>query len=247
MLKQYLSSLLLKVESKMTNGFRENIFRNIFLYPLLILILQLPILLTQHAVYSVIFVSLAVISLIGYFISLKSKVVCQLEYSMLFFLTVTLTILSYIGFFIHIEIYNYMFIFLQSVGVLTAINVLMMYGGRSKDALKHYTMTKFTTSYDKEELAILDKLIKSETILARYIFSNFKEMYKAYIPHLDLYIGIDFSNPQPSGIGHYRLADNFELVNSYSLLDFIKHIKDNDLNVNDTTKKDFEVFMMNIY
>lgn len=247
MFRKFLLSLLLKVESKMSNGFRENIFRNVFLYPLFILMLQTPILLTQHVVYSVIFVSLAVISLIGYFISLKFKIVCQLEYSIMLFLMVTLTVLSYIAFFIHIEIYNFIFILLQSVGVITAMNVLMMYGGRSKDALKHYLMTKFTSNYDKDELGILNTLILSETILVRYIFSNFKEMYKAYIPHLDLYIGIDFSNPQPSGIGHYVVADNFELVNSYSLLDFIKHIKDNDLNVNETTKKDFEVFMMNIY
>lgn len=247
MFRKFLSSLLLKVESKMSNSFRENVFRNVFLYPLFIFILQIPILLTQHVVYSVIVVSLAVISLIGYFICLKVKVVCQLEYSMMLFLMVTLTVLSYIGFFIHIEIYNFMFIFLQSVGVITAMNVMMMYGGRSKDALKHYPMTKFTSNYDKDELAILANLILSEIILVRYIFSNFKEMYKAYIPHLDLYIGIDFSNPQPSGIGHYVVADNFDLVNSYSLLDFIKHIKDNDLNVNETTRKDFEVFMMNIY
>lgn len=247
MFRKFLSSLLLKVESKMSNGFRENVFRNVFLYPLFILILQTPILLTQHVVYSVIFVSLAVISLIGYFISLKFKVVCQLEYSMMLFLMVTLTGLSYIAFFIHIEIYNLIFIFLQSVGVITAMNVLMMYVGRPKDALKHYTMTKFTSDYDKEELAILEDFILRETILCRYIFSNFKEMYKAYIPQLDLYIGIDFSNPQPSGIGHYVVADNFELTNNYSLLDFIKHIKDNDLNVNETTKKDFEVFMMHIY
>lgn len=75
MFRKFLSSLLLKVESKMSNGFRENVFRNVFLYPLFILILQTPILLTQHVVYSVIFVSLAIISLIGYFISLKFKVV----------------------------------------------------------------------------------------------------------------------------------------------------------------------------
>lgn len=247
MFRKFLLSLLLKVESKMSNGFRENVFRNVFLYPLFILILQIPILLTQHIVYSVVLISLAVISLIGYFISLKFKVVCQLEYSMMLFLMVTLTILSYIGFFIHIEVYNYMFIFLQTVGVIMAMNIMMMYCGRSKDALKHYTMTKFTSDYDKEALTILDAFVRRETILCRYVFSNFKEMYKAYIPQLDLYIGIDFSHPQPSGIGHYVVADNFDLVNNYSLLDFIKHIKENDLNVNETTKKDFEVFMMNIY
>lgn len=246
MFKKFLS-LVTKIESKMSNGFRENVFRNVFLYPLLILILQLPILLTQQIVYTVVFVTLSLVSLVGYCLSLKAKVVCQMEYAMMLFLIIILTVLSYIGFFIHIEVYNYMFIFLQTVGFLVVMNVVMMYCGRLKDPLKHYTMLKYASNYDKEELIILDKIVLSETILVRYIFSNFKEMYKAYIPHLDLYIGIDFSSPQPSGIGHYRLADNFELMNSYSLLDFIKHIKDNDLNVNETTKKDFEVFMMNIY
>lgn len=246
MFKKFLS-LVTKIESKMSNGFRENVFRNVFLYPLLILILQLPILLTQQIVYTVVFVTLSLVSLVGYCLSLKAKVVCQMEYAMMLFLIIILTVLSYIGFFIHIEVYNYMFIFLQTVGFLVVMNVVTMYCGRLKDPLKHYTMPKYASNYNKEELIILDKIILSETILVRYIFSNFKEMYKAYIPHLDLYIGIDFSSSQPSGIGHYRLADNLELMNSYSLLDFIKHIKDNDLNVNETTKKDFEVFMMNIY
>lgn len=46
MFKKFLKSLLLKVESKMTNKFKEHIFRNVFLYPVLMLILQIPILLT---------------------------------------------------------------------------------------------------------------------------------------------------------------------------------------------------------
>lgn len=240
------NDLITKIESKMSNLFKENIFRNIFLYPLFILILQTPILLTQQIVYSVIFVSLAFMSLIGYFLSLKARVVCQLEYSLFLFWIVILTILSYVGFFIHIEIYNYMFIFLQTIGMMIFINVIMMYCGKSKDNLNHYTMTKFTSAYDQEDLVILNNFVSNETILCHYVFSSFTEIYKAYISQLDLYIGIDSSKPQSSGIGHYVVADNFEFLSSYSLLDFIKHIRDNDLNFNEITKKDFEVFMMNV-
>lgn len=246
MFKKFLL-LITKIESKMSNRFKENVFRNVFLYPLFILILQTPILLTQQIVYSVVFVSLAFMSLIGYFLSLKARVVCQLAYPVFLFWIVILTILSYIGFFIHIEIYNYMFIFLQTVGMIMVINVIMMYCGESKDSIKHSAIIKFTSSYDKEDLVILNNFISNETILCHYVFSSFKEIYKAYIQQLDLYISIDSSKLHPSGIGCYVVADNFEFLSSYSLLDFINYIKDNDLKFNEITKKDFEVFMMNIY
>ena len=246
MFKQYMS-ILTKLESKMSNKFRENVFRNVFLYPLLILVFQLPIVLTLQAVYSVVLVSLAVVSLIGYFISLKCNVVSQMEYAVMLLLTAILTILSYIGFFIHLEVYNYMFIFLQTVGVMIAMNIFVMYCGGSKKMIKHYVMNQFASGYDEKEQEILDHIIQSETILVRHTFSSFKELYKAYLPHLDLYIGVDFSIQLPSGVGHYRIADNFDLVTSYSLLDFIKYIKNNDLKQKEMTKKDFEVFMMSIY
>ena len=246
MFKRYIS-ILSKIESKMSNKFRENVFRNVFLYPFFILVFQLPIVLTLQGIYSVVLVSLAVVSLIGYFISLKCNVVSQMEYAVMLLLTAILTILSYIGFFIHIEVYNYMFIFLQTVGIMIAMNIFMMYCGESKKMIKHYVMNQFASGYDEKEQEILDHIIQSETILVRHTFSCFKELYKAYLPHLDLYIGVDFSIPQPSGVGHYRIADNFDLVTSYSLLDFIKYIKDNDLKQNEMTRKDFEVFMMSIY
>lgn len=97
MFKRYIS-ILSKIESKMSNKFRENVFRNVFLYPLFILVFQLPVVLTLQSIYSVVLVSLAVVSLIGYFISLKCNVVSQMEYAVMLLLTAILTILSYIGF-----------------------------------------------------------------------------------------------------------------------------------------------------
>ena len=247
MFKKFLKSLLLKVESKMTNKFKEHIFRNVFLYPVLMLILQIPILLTLHPFFSIIMVVLTSISLVGFFISLKRQVVCQIEYGMMLFFMITLTVLSYIAFFINIVAYGFMFVLLISIHVIICMNVFMMYTGRTKDMLKHYVMPKFTPDYTQQELKILESIIQQETILSRYLFSLFKEFYKTYLSKIDLYIGVDFYHEDFKGVGHYRISDNYDMLNSYSLLDFIKHIKDNDLNVKEMSKDDFEVFKMNIY
>lgn len=247
MFKKFLTSLLLKVESKMTNKFKEHVFRNVFLYPVVMLVLQLPILLTLHPFFSLVMIGLTCISLVGFFISLKHQVVCQIEYGMMLFFMITLTILSYIAFFINIVAYGFMFVLLISIYVIICMNVFMMYTGRTKDLLNHYVMPKFTPNYTQQELKILESIIQQETILSRFLFSLFKEFYKTYLSKIDLYIGVDFYHEDFKGVGHYRIADNYDMMNSYSLLDFIKHIKENDLNVNEISKDDFEVFKMNIY
>lgn len=247
MFKIFLKNLLLKVESKMTNRFKEYIFRNVFLYPVAMLCLQLPILLTVHPFFSLVMIGLTCISLVGFFISLKRQVVCQIEYGMMLFFIITLTVLSYIAFFINIVAYGFMFVLLISVYVIICMNVFMMYTGRTKDLLKHYVIPKFTPDYTQHELKILESILQQETILSRYLFSLFKEFYKTYLSKIDLYICVDFYHEDFKGVGHYRIADNYDMMNSYSLLDFIKHIKDNDLTVDEMSKDDFEVFKMNIY
>lgn len=247
MFKKFLTRLLLKVESKMTNKFKEHVFRNVFLYPVVVLVLQLPILLTLQPFFSLVMIGLTCISLVGFFISLKRQVVCQIEYGMMLFFIITLTVLSYIAFFINIVAYGFMFVLLISVYVIICMNAFMMYTGRTKDLLKHYVIPKFTPDYTQHELKILESILQQETILSRYLFSLFKEFYKTYLSKIDLYICVDFYHEDFKGVGHYRIADNYDMMNSYSLLDFIKHIKDNDLTVDEMSKDDFEVFKMNIY
>lgn len=247
MFKKFLSNLLLKVESKMTNRFKEHVFRNVFLYPLGVLILQLPILININLFFSVVLIGLAFISLVGFFISLKRKVVCQIEYGMMLFLVITLNVLAYIAFFINIVAYGYMFVLLQSINVIICVNLFMMYTGRTKPLLRHYSMSKFTPDYSQQDIKILDDFMDQETILSRFLFSLFKEFYKSYISKIDLYIGIDFYHEDFKGVGHYRVSDNYDMKNSYSLLAFIQHIKENDLKVSELSKDDFEVFKMNVY
>lgn len=247
MFKRLLSQLFLKIESKMSHRFKETIFRNVYLYPIFILILQLPILATKHIFYSIVMVPLALLSLVGYAISLKRRVICQVEYAMMLCLLLVLTLFSYIGYFVNDELYNYMFIFLNSVGIIVLFNILMMYTGSTNAILNHYALEKFVEDYGDKDLIIFDQIMKGEYIIARYIFSTFKDLYKNYLPTSGLYIGIDYSIQGRASFGDYRVADNYLLDNSYSLIDLIRHINISDIDVSRFSREDFEVFKMTIY
>lgn len=247
MIKSFLSKVLLKIEANIPNPIKESIFRNVFLYPSVLFILLLPILVFKHPFYMSVLGGLALTSLIGYFMCLKRRLICQVEYPLMLLLLALGTLLSYIGFFIHDEVYSYMFIFSIFLGSFTTMNIFMMFTGNTKTVLNHYIEPKFLEGYSSSDLLILDQLMMEERIIVRYIFCNFKDLYKGYFIKSNLYISIDFSVFE-NGESHYcRVADNFELKNSYSLLSVIQHMQDENIKAKTFSRADFEVFEMKHY
>lgn len=242
MIKSFLTKLLFQVEGKLSNRIKENIFRNVFLYPSVLLMLLLPILISKHPLYISVLAFLAFISLLGYFVCLKRRVICQVEYQLMLFLVILATFFSYIGFFIHDEVYNYMFIFSFCVGAFPAMNILMMFTGQTRKILKHYIDKKFLDGFTADDLLILEQFLQEEKIIVRFVFSNFKELYKCYLDKADLYIGIDVF-----ALDNCRISDNLELSKNYSLLDFIQHMREENLTVNILSNDDFKVFEMKNY
>lgn len=242
MIRSILTKLLFKVEARLSNNVKENVFRNVFLYPSVLLILLLPILIFKHPFYISILAFIAFISLLGYFVCLKRRIICQVEYPLMLLLLILATIFSYISSFIHDEVYNYMFIFSVCVGAFSAMNIFMMFTGQTRKILKHYIDKKFLDGFTVDDLLILEQFMKEEKIIVRFVFSNFKELYKCYLDKADLYIGIDFLT-----LDYCRISDNFEFTKNYSLLDFIQHMKEESLTVQILSNDDFKVFEMKNY
>jgi len=247
MLKSFLSKVLLNIEAEIPTPIKENVFRNVFLYPSVLLVLLLPILAFKHPFYISVLAILAFTSLIGYFLCLKRRLICQIEYPLMLLILVLSTLLSYVGFFIHDDVYNYMFILSIFLGAFTTINIFMMFTGNTRSVLQHYIEPKFLEKYSSSDLLILDQMMMEEQIIVRYLFSNFKDLYKGYFRKSNLYIGIDFLVYEQGDTDYCRISDNFELKNSYSLLSIIHHIKEENIKVKEFSRDDFEVFEMKNY
>jgi hypothetical protein len=249
MLKSFLILLLERFEGLFSKNTKENIVRNVFLYPSFLFLFQLPLLIQKHWFFSIVLGGIALASLIGYFIALKHRLFCQMEYPLMLLLSCAATLLSYISFFIHDEIYNYSFILSSTVGMLIVMNIFMIFTGNTQKLLKHYIERKHLSAYNPSDLKVLDEIMLYEYIIVRHIFTGFKDLYKSYLPSSGLYIGIDFGidfNVREAN-DYCRIADNYELNKSYSLLELIRYIQENDINVAEFSKDDFDVFLMNRY